>query len=109
MEKPLAQPYRNPSVAGMAKSVRRVGTVGHLRASLVGRPRASALPGEHDRRCHQLGLGLFCGARRAGSKLDCSAKIITPEVGAVGWMVSLIAPVHRCGDLSATDQRSYGK
>lgn len=55
----VAQDPRGAWLAATAQRVRRTGAMGHFRSRLVGRARAGALSGAHDRRRHQLELGPF--------------------------------------------------
>src|SRR5437773_1554903 len=62
VEEPGAQAGASALLAAAAQRLWRTGAMGHLRARLVGRARASALFGAAHRRRHQLELGPLCGA-----------------------------------------------
>src|ERR1700678_1125977 len=82
MEGPEAAGGEDPPLAGTPVESGRVGAMGHQRARLAGRPRAKAVPDQHDRRCHQPPPCAICSARLDFGKyafaVELPGKVWTP-------------------------------
>ena len=73
--KPKSPRAGDAQLEAATKRLWRTGAVGHVRARLAGRTRASALPGAYDRRCHQLELGPLRRARCHSSEHGCAVGV----------------------------------